>query len=47
MFKDVTIKGKLYLYCMHHVRRKAIGKKSGHRQADAVHSDAVSDPGPL
>ena len=40
-------KGRAVQRLVHHVRRKAIGKKPGHCQADAVHSDAVSDPGLL
>ena len=40
-------KGRAVQRLVHHVRRKAIGKKPGHRQADSVHSDAVSDPGLL
>ena len=40
-------KGRAVQRLVHHVRRKAIGKKPGHRQADAVHGDAVSDPGLL
>ena len=40
-------KGRTVQRLVHHVRRKAVRKKPGHRQADAVHGDAVSDPGLL
>ena len=40
-------KGRAVQRLVHHVRRKAIRKKLRDRQADAVHGDAVSDPGSL